>query len=216
VETNGKELAQALRGLCGFQDGDNITVHVYAHSMGCLVARCMVDLFDGAKLVDKVVLAGPPNRGSTLANLSRGLVYLTTVLLNRFAAIPPLGVVNWLAEALYQQGAGIADLAVDAEIVTKLNDCREPTNVPYLILAGENVQNEAERNRLNRLAQKVLDKSLDTIFGEQNDVAIGVSSMLGFRGGDYPRLTTEELPCDHFSYFSISQGLSAVRDFIRE
>jgi hypothetical protein len=210
----GEALAEALRQQCGFGPNDGITLDVFAHSMGCLVSRCMVELSGGDAFVDRVVLAGPPNRGSTLATAGRGLVFLTTVLLNRYSIVPPVGAINWLAKNLYQQGVGIADLAVDSPLAKRLNALDKPDNVPYLVLAGENVQDEAQRSRVDRLAKKVLDRGLDALFGEQNDVAIGLSSLEQVRGGSYPRLTVRDLPCDHFSYFSIQEGLQAVDQWL--
>ncbi|NMF63354.1 caspase family protein [Brasilonema octagenarum] len=214
VEENGAKLALALQQQCGFSPDDQITVHVYAHSMGCLVSRCMIELSGGHEFVDKLVMAGPPNNGSTLATLGRGIVYLLTVFANRASVIPPLGAFNWLPEQLYQEGVGSIDLTVNSAILNKLNALKEPSNVPYLVLAGENQLSEAESKRLNRLAQKVLDRTLDNLFGEQNDIAVGLSSMRGVRGKAYPKLTIQVLDCNHFEYFQIAQGREAVKRWV--
>jgi hypothetical protein len=207
-------LAGALREQCGFDHDDGIAVDVIAHSMGCVVARCLVERSGGHAFVDRVVLAGPPNRGTVLATLGRGLVYLTSVLLNRFTLIPPLAAINWLARQLYSQSAGLADLGVDSPLLAEINALAEPANVPYLVLAGENLLDENARARLERLARKTLDRSLDSLFGEQNDIAIGLTSMRQVRGGAYPRLTVQVLPCDHFSYFAIPQGVETIRRWL--
>ena len=55
------------------------------------------------------------------------------------------------------------------------------------------------------------DAGLDEFFGEQNDIAIGLSSMRGLRGGAYPLLTTEILPCNHFHYYVIPEGQQAIK-----
>jgi hypothetical protein len=64
---------------------------------------------------------------------------------------------------------------------------------------------------LNRIAQKVLDKSLDELFGEQNDLVVGLSSMKRVRLGAYPKLQVEVLPCNHFQYFQSPEGKKAIR-----
>jgi hypothetical protein len=38
--------------------------------------------------------------------------------------------------------------------------------------------------------------------------------MRDVRGGAYPQLTVTPLPCDHFHYFSVPQGLEAIRRWI--
>ncbi|OLD63299.1 MAG: hypothetical protein AUF65_02600, partial [Chloroflexi bacterium 13_1_20CM_50_12] len=78
VQEIGTQFALALQQQCGFDANDGITVHVYAHSMGCLVSRYMIELAGGYQLVDRLVMAGPPNLGTPLATLSRGVVYLAT------------------------------------------------------------------------------------------------------------------------------------------
>jgi len=214
VHEIGAQFALALQQQCGFDANDGITVHVYAHSMGCLVSRYMIELAGGYQFVDRLVMAGPPNLGTPLATLSRGVVYLATTLINHFSLIPPVGVIDWALQELYGQGMGWGDLVVDSQVEQQLNALKEPSNVPYLALIGENVPDEQERNRLNRLASKVLRETLDTIFGEPNDTVIGVSSMKGVRRGAYPALAMHVLPCDHFRYYGIPQGLAAVKQWI--
>jgi pimeloyl-ACP methyl ester carboxylesterase len=214
VRENGEQLALALKQQCGFSADDGITVHVYAHSMGSLVARCMIELFGGDQFIDRLVMAGSPNNGSTLANVSRGMVYLMTVLINQFSIIPPIGASKWLFEQISQQGVGLADLEVNSALLQELNKLKEPSNIPYLVLAGKNVLDENQKNRLNRIAQKVLGQSLDHLFGEENDIAVGMSSLRAVRGGAYPRLRVETLPCDHFHYFQIPQGRETIRQWM--
>jgi len=163
VHEIGAQFALALQQQCGFDANDGITVHVYAHSMGCLVSRYMIELAGGYQFVDRLVMAGPPNLGTPLATLTRGIVYLATTLINHFSIIPPVGVIDWALQEFYGQGMGWGDLVVNSQVEQQLNALKEPSNVPYLALIGENVPDEQERNRLNRLAGKVLHETLDTI-----------------------------------------------------
>lgn len=212
IQNSGEQLALALKQQCGFGPDDQITVDIYAHSMGALVARCAIELYDAHAFIDRLVLAGPPNRGSTLATTGRGLIFLITTLLNYAPLVPIFGAANWTLRQLYEQGVGVADLAVDSPILRRLNALTEPSNVPYLVLAGENLPDVEERSRLDRLAHKVLDKGLDTLFGEQNDIAVGLSSLRDVRGGSYPKLKMQVMPCDHFQYYSFPQGQQAIKE----
>jgi len=217
VRENGALLAEALRQQCGCGADDGLTVEVFAHSMGCLVSRCMIELAGGHTFVDRAVLAGPPNRGSTLATLSRGFVYLTTALLNRVSLVPFVGSVGTPIRYMYDQGLGTIDITVNSPITQELNGLGSPINVPYLVLAGEYQPDVVEANRLRRFAERILDRGMDGIFGEENDLAIGRSSMWGLRGatyprggGSYPRLTIQALACDHSGYFSLPAGQAAI------
>lgn len=214
VRDNGEQLALALKQQCGFGPDDGITVHVFAHSLGCLVTRAMVELAGGAAFIDRVILGGPPNRGTTLASLEQGGVYLLTGLINKASAIPPVGAANWLVQQVFQKGLGPADLAVDSPVEKQLNSLDKPDNVPYLILAGNNSQDDAEQNIFQRLAQKVLRQSLESLFGEANDAVIGMSSMRGMRNGAYPHLTIQAMPFDHFHYFLTAEDRELIRKWI--
>jgi len=216
VEDNGTDLATALRQQVGCGANDELTVHVYAHSMGTLVSRCMVELSGGSEFVDRMVLAGPPNRGTTLATVSRGITYLLSAMVNNIGAISLAGPLRWTMKQLYEQGHGWHDLTVDSDITKRLNALGEPSNVPYLVLAGKNTLDPTQGNRLSRLARKTLDNSLDAIFGEsENDAVIGMSSMQGLRHGGYPNLRLATLPCNHFSYFSNAEGQAAIKDWVK-
>jgi pimeloyl-ACP methyl ester carboxylesterase len=210
----GEDLAIALKQQCGFGSDDGLTLHIYAHSMGSIVSRTMIEMYGGHEFVDRLVIAGPPNQGTTLATLGRGSVYLLTLLLNQYEAVPPVGLLNLGLKQMYEASVGPADLVKDSDLLRRLNALEKPDNVPYLVLAGTNVQEEAERNRLNRIAHKILDTSLDTLFGEDHDLVIGLSSLRGVRGETYPNLTIKELPCNHFDYYSLPQARQIIKEWI--
>lgn len=214
AEETGKDFAQALKQRCGFGPNDGITVHIYAHSMGCLISRCMIELQKGHEMVDRLVMAGPPNQGSPIINVTRGAAYLVMVGLNQVSKVPAVGLVSWPMKELYKEGEGWADLVVNSPIIKKLNALDMPDNVPYLVLAGRNLPKE-QMDRMNRLAHKVLDTSLDAIFGEDNDTAIGLSSLRGVRAETYPMLTIKELPCDHSHYFDHPESREAVKQWVK-
>jgi hypothetical protein len=180
------------------------------------VARSLIEQAGGQTFVNRLVMAGPPNRGSTLASLSRGGVYLLTLLLNQLSDIPPVAASNWVLRQFYEQGLGAADLAVDSDFLKDLNQRQDSVGVPYLVLAGENLADSVQQNRWRRLALKVLDRSLDGLFGEQNDLVVGLSSLSGVRGGAYAPLTVHTLGCHHFNYFDVAEARAVIRDWINQ
>jgi hypothetical protein len=215
IQENGEQLAVALKQQCGFGPNDSITLHIFAHSVGSLVARWMIELAGGHAFVDRLVMAGPPNNGTILATSGRGLMYIATELLNSRGPIPPLAGATWNLRRLYEQGPGLTDLAVDSDLLQQLNSV-EPPSVPYLVLAGENVLDETERHRINRLAQKVLTTSLDTLFGEHNDTVVGVSSMEAVRRDGASALHIVRLRCSHYNYYHVAEGREAIRRWISD
>ncbi len=209
--TTGDELARALREGCGLRKDDDIAVHVFAHSMGCLVTRCLVERSGGHELVDAAVLAGPPNRGTPAANASRGVAYLAAALLGQLAVVTPVGLLALPVAWLAAEGHGWADLMVDSDLTRAINDLTVPDNVKYLVLAGHNEVGSAAADRWQRLAKKTLGDEL--LFDEPNDGVIGESSMKGLRGGSYPALAVETLTCDHFTYYS-SGTMGVIKEWL--
>lgn len=217
IAHNAETLALALRQRCGLHASDGVTVDIFAHGMGALVARCLVDLNGCHELVDRVVLAGPPNNGTMLASLSRGLTYLLAAILNGIANLPLANAVPWLVQEFYEQGVGWAELVADSDLVRQLNALDAPNATRYLVLAGNNERHQVAGSRLNRLAQKLLDNSLDGLFGEtEHDLVIGMSSMRDLRAGNYPHWDLVALPCNHFEYFSAPEAQQALRAWLQK
>jgi pimeloyl-ACP methyl ester carboxylesterase len=124
IVSNGEQLMLQLRDRCGLGQNDNITLHVYAHSMGALVSRCMIELSGGNQFVDRLLLAGPPNLGTTLATVTRGFIYLVSAQLNNISLIPLIGTTNWALKQLFELSPGLADLAVASPLVQRVNACK--------------------------------------------------------------------------------------------
>jgi pimeloyl-ACP methyl ester carboxylesterase len=216
VQEQGQDLATALRQQCGFASGGGMKVHVFAHSMGALVSRWVAEVTRGDDFIERMILIGPPNRGSALASMARSGAYLIAAVVNGLAPLPLIGAAGWALEKLYEEGHGWRDLETDSELTKRLNGLAGPSTVPYLILAG-NIPAEEKGARLTRLARKLLDTTLDGLFGEgEHDGVVPMSSLRGLRGGTYPFLSTTVLPCDHFSYFDIPEGRDAVRRWVLE
>ncbi len=214
VAENGEALALALRQQAGLGPDDGITVDLFAHSMGGFLARCMIELSGGHQMVDRAFFAGVPSNGTTLASTVHGGAFLLSAALNQAAVIPLAGSLGKLLDAFREQGPGLADLRVGSDLVRRLNALAEPSTVAYYVLAGENEGTDPDASRMKRLASKLLDQSLDSLFGEQNDVIIGLSSMTGVRNGAYPGLSIQRVPSDHFHYFAIPETRAALKEWL--
>jgi len=205
VDSNGKQFFDDLKDKCRFNDQDEIIVHVYAHSMGCMVSRCMIERSGGHEFIDRLVLAGAPNYGSPIAETPRGLVFLLTVLINLWTPIPPLGAVGtWLVRKFFAQGVAPKDLEPGSKLVKDLYAPKTPQlDVRYLVLAGQNRVPE-EKELLKRLWAKVMrgvGAGLDVFLGEPNDAAIPARSMKKLRRKRFTEVRISSLPCHHFDYY---------------
>ena len=73
---------------------------------------------------------------------------------------------------------------------------------------------EEEKNSPNRIAHKVPGAGMAALFREQNDMAVGLSSMKTPRGGVYPKLRVEVLFCDRVHSYAIAEGQRAITKWI--
>lgn len=217
VETSGAALATALRQKCGLAPGDDITLHLFAHGPGALVARCMTELAGGDTFTDGMILAGPPNLGTPIANISRAALYLLSGAISNLSSLPLAGMLAWPFKELYDQGEGWKDMTTSSEVLARLNGLQSPATLPYLVLAGKNDPAGGEGARLNRLAMKILGKSANLLIGEkENDGMVGLKSMKGVRNGTWPRLKVIRTKNHHFGYFTPAGGAATVNAWLRE
>ncbi len=214
IDKNGKELAFALER-AGLNANDTLTVHVYSHSMGTLVTRCMIELHGGDAYVDQVVLAGPPNKGTSLANESRGLLFIVTEALNMASPGVVIQAGNWIGQQFHAHSQGWQDLMTTSVLVDTLRSAPQPARAKYLVLAGTNSASTERASRLQRIWRKTLDKTTDALLGEpQNDMVIGLSSMSDVRGrGSTAKVETST--CDHFSYYADEQCIALIRGWVK-
>lgn len=217
VETSGAALATALRQKCGLAPGDGITLHLFAHGPGALVARCMTELSGGEAFTDGMILAGPPNLGTPIANISRAALYLLSGAISNLSSLPLAGMLAWPFKELYDQGEGWKDMTTSSEVLARLNGLQSPTTLPYLVLAGKNGPAGGEGARLNRLAMKILGKSASLLIGEkENDGMVGLKSMKGVRNGTWPHLKVIRTKNHHFGYFSPAGGAKNLAVWLKE
>ncbi len=213
VENNGADLANALRraGL----DRAGIYLDIYAHSMGTLVTRCLVEKFGGAPFVDKVLLAGPPNEGTQLAAMKRYVTFLLTVAINQAAPIAPTLIASWILGKVSDDAVGAADLDPSSKILAELNGGDGALHGRYHVLAGDYEETTERSAAWRRMAAKVSDSAADIFFDDDNDLVINVSSMRGsgrFRP-DPERVKT--VACDHFGYFSAPDSVAHMLTWMR-
>lgn len=219
VAENAQTLASLLRA-AGFGPDDGVTLDIYAHSMGTLVTRALIELAGGDEFVDRAFLAGPPNEGTRLAELKRFIPWIGAIILNNVTPSPPTVVASWVLKKLESEAVSIEDIRPGSTLLKQLNTSSKPAQVPYYILAGRNLILPAQEEGLKRLAHKVAqgtDAILDFVFSDQNDLLLPVSSMTTVRGGKYPldKLNVQVLPCNHFGYFDTPEAQQKLAAWVK-
>jgi pimeloyl-ACP methyl ester carboxylesterase len=219
IRDNGKKLAELMRA-AGFGPNDEVTVDIFAHSMGTLVTRCMVELEGGHQFVDRCFLAGPPNAGTELARWKNFVTWLVTMLINKAGPNPPALVASWAVKRVSDDAIGPADLHPGAEVLKELGNAAAGGRRPYYVLAGANELTDEPKSlwqRATRMVFRGIDMAADFLFKSQNDLVIGVDSMRSLQGR-YPQhlLKDKVVPCHHFAYFHASEPLAELDHWLRE
>jgi hypothetical protein len=214
IRDNARTLAGALQA-AGVSPQDGIHLDIFAHSMGALVSRYLVEVLGGDTFMDRCFLAGPPNQGTVLAEAKRLIPWLGTVLLNATGATPPSLLASWALHQVGKAAVGPDDLRPTAEVLRELNTSTSTAKVPYHILAGSYQVPDNERGVWQRLwntFRRGLDASLEFVFDDRHDLVISLTSMQTVRQGNYPAdlLHTAVVSCSHGAYFSNPQALELL------
>ncbi len=212
VAETGEAFADALRS-AGFGPDDGRTLHVLAHSMGGLVSRSMIELSGGEGYVDRLIMAGTPNKGTKLMTAADGLHRLADIAMNKVLGPAVGGVLSWVLNAVFKQALGPSDMRPGSPFLDRLNRARGG-RVPYLVLDGRGGLIAEDAGFLRRLAVKGTGTALGLIFREPHDLVVGSEHIVGVQNGTYPRLKTLEVGCNHFDYLTDVPSLDAMRDFL--
>lgn len=216
IRSNGKRLADALTRF-GLSGDDGVIVDVFAHSMGTIVTRTAIELHGAGPMIDRCLLAGPPNRGTVLANHAKLLPWFGTVLVNATGVSLAGVVASWVMQRAKRGAAGPMDLRTDSEVFRELAAAIEHRTVPYLMLAGANAAESIGEGRLEKMKRAVLgglDAVLDQLFGDQHDLVIAMSSMRDVGDDGVTSAESSVVACDHFTYFSDVESRKVIQNWI--
>jgi hypothetical protein len=214
IRRNAEGLTSALAGV-GIVEGTPVQVDIFAHSVGTLVARTLVELGGGEQIINRVFMGGPPNAGTPLAKGRTLLPWLANILVNLAGSVPPALVAHWLMERVSEAGRGLADLAPDSEFFEELNAAwRAPGRVPYYVQIGDNSTAFAHWHALAQRVMGAADSGLDLLFAGDNDLLVGVASARRLEGR-WPRLEVQVIGGHHFQYFVSPEGARLLADWLR-
>ncbi|MBX3012690.1 MAG: caspase family protein [Caldilineaceae bacterium] len=221
ISENGQKLSNALRA-ARLHEVLGLQVDLFAHSMGTVITRCMVELWGGDAFVSRCFLAGPPNQGTRLAEAKQYISWITALALNQVGTWTVAAIGGWVLNKAAEDAVGPGDLRTSSTILHDLNTATKTVSVPYFIIAGTNNQplhlDATAWQRLQHKALNRVDWALDALFDDQHDLVIGVKSMLGVRNGHYPAhlLATREVNCTHFDYFRDEESQQQLFTWLRQ
>lgn len=211
----------------GLRPGHDKVLHVFAHSMGGLVSRWLIERDGGHTMVSHLFQLGTPNMGSPWASVYQLASALLTKAVNGSALLKP-----WLA-GLRLLGKGVDKLFVTLQemhedsdfLQQQLNAAVPDPGIPYSIIAGNTrLIPRPESDAEDKLLEKVLRRfhgihyvALDKLlFREPNDIAVSVAHCGQLPGADtrvFPP-TVVEAACDHMSYFADPDSLTKLAELV--
>ncbi|MCB0191873.1 MAG: caspase family protein [Anaerolineae bacterium] len=229
LATGIKETAEALREklrAVGLGTGHGKTFHIFAHSMGGLVSRWLVEHLDGGnEMVQHLFLFGTPNGGSPWPKVQDYVFGLLTIGLNSLAPVTwPVSAATGLLAFIEKQDKMLDEMAVSSELLEDLAKGRDP-NLPYTIFAGNTSIIEAAQQAVDgrpsvieRLLRKVNLHNVAGLafFNAPNDVAVSVESILTVPDHRTPAPVKVEVACDHMTYFVPTGGLSVLHSVLND
>ncbi len=216
IQDSARQLKAKLAQI-GLGPDHGKTVHLVAHSLGTQVSRWFVEQEGGNKIVEQVVLLGPPNNGTSLAVVQKWLTYLVGLGLNGLlSAVSPALALAKLVHALSVVVGGVEkidttldQLEPNSEFYQGLNGSPDP-QVPYHVIIGDTSKVNGKGESVTLLQR--LYPSISLLFaGQPNDIAISVNSAQTVATLDRtPSPSVRVVACDHLSYFSIKSSIKEI------
>lgn len=224
IDETAKDLLKKLKDL-GFGTHDK-SLHLFAHSMGGLVSRWMIEKEGGDEIVEKLFTFGTPHDGSPWSNAMGMLTSAITYAISGATVAQP-----WLFallgfERIWKKSqTTLEEMKPGGAFVKRLNDGAKAP-IPYTLISGNtqliHAAGEAKlRGFVARLIHRfrhnphyaLLDAGM---FKGPNDIAVSLESQQNVNGD----LVSKPAPiaCDHLSYFNnancieLMEGLTRAED----
>jgi pimeloyl-ACP methyl ester carboxylesterase len=204
---------------CGYNANSGKKITLMAHSMGGLVSRYFIENLGGNAVVEHLVTIGTPHQGTMWVKVAEWAAMGLSLALSKLTVVGwPLTALMFLNDKLkivkgYDKVSD--DLRENSALVKLLNANAAPNGVRYTVIAGNTMLPEVHKGKVGQLLQRLnLPDHLQMVtklFGENNDLVVAQSSM-NKTGQTLP--TTQEVPCDHISYFYTPQSLDAIKKAI--
>ena len=193
----------------------NTPIYIVAHSMGGLVARCYLEGPNYAGGVQKFIMIGTPNHGSTWAPLRLALSIQEHYYLR---ALEPAWHWTWfITEGLGEAGA---DLSPDSAVLRELNLQPRRDGTKYTIVAGNVSDVDRVEAQLASSASSYIPKptrrwwGISRCYGNMVAFAENRRTRTGDNDGPVTLKSAELkdvkdfviLPADHRSLFLLNEG----------
>lgn len=218
IEENARLLKERLEAV-GLGANHGKQLQIVAHSMGGLISRWFIEREGGNKIVNHLIMLGTPNAGWPWSTVEDWAITLLTFGLNSLSTVAfPVNILANLIAIIEKIDISVDQMQPGSDFLKSLAASPDP-GIPYSIIAGNKSILFANINigKLQRLIQNVCNKSIElAFFGQSNDIAVSVSSIKNVNSARVPQPQIQEVSCDHVSYFSDTEALTALATALME
>lgn len=221
-EESALHLKEKLHAI-GIHEKTGKQTDIIAQTSGGMMARYAIERLGCNKIVSRLVMLGPPNRGTVLAealNLRTSLIALITLGISMgmpAAIIPTASAFLIILGRSKKVTVSMEQMAKSSDFIRSINTNNDP-HVPYYIVAG-NVETYSERYHRNikRLIRKLQIQFSKLVFwGEPNDILVPINSIVNIDEYRDPKPQHFEEPCHHLNYSRQTESLKAVAKALKQ
>ncbi|MEY4530012.1 MAG: hypothetical protein RLZZ156_733 [Deinococcota bacterium] len=208
---NAQDLKSCLEKV-GLVQQQGKHLDIVAHSMGGLVSRCFIELFQGNMIVKSLIMLGTPNQGSPWAKAQDWVSWATATFA---VGLNVLGTANWsfriiagILGFIEQLDKNMDDLNPNSGVFSALAATSDP-KIPYTLICGDVLLETSKQPLFQKLAKKLGTRAF--FANQPNDIAVSMESAMNVASNREPApIKVVAIACDHMSYFSTPVGITAL------
>lgn len=214
IEATAGLLSDKLKEV-GITPESDKNLTIVAHSMGGLVSRYYIEHLAGRQIVRHLIMAGTPNAGSAIADITihrDNLVILLGIALATPWVAAELGILLGLLKGtkLLTTTLQQMDYDDDAGLLKNLGRTADP-GVQYSIVAGDLYQYLPKKPEAQGLIDKLYKAGARLFYGEEpNDIAVSVQSIRSVPENWQPSPKVVEVGCHHLNYFEETESVAVL------
>ncbi|MGK0363891.1 MAG: hypothetical protein ACI85O_000945 [Saprospiraceae bacterium] len=206
IENIAANFKKALED-AGITENSGKKITILSHSMGGLVSRYFIEVLNGKKVVQHLIMAGTPNEGSRIGKVPNSRDKMLTLLgfaLNFIGQIPFAGKIVKVLDGSKKVTVTLEqmDWEDDSNFLKNLAKSEDP-GVPYTIIAGDMGKFMKENPKAKGLMNKMIKLGGRAFYGRQkNDLAVSMASVKSISSKRTPKPVKLDAVCHHMNYFT--------------
>jgi len=207
----------------GITDVSGKKITIVAYSIGGLIARSLIEKYKKSSLVEKLIMAGTPNKGTIFGMIPTYISWATDILtfgLGYAVLEPYLAWAGGLIVALRKSEKltiTLAQMRPTSDYLRELRTYNDP-HTPYYILAGRIDKYTVDGENWFEKIGKHLLVGMGNLFheGEEHDTFIYTKDIKLVDETRSPKPVNEEIGCLHILYFKDPSSVEIIQKWLGE